>query len=190
MTINICSSALHVTLGMIHWPAADSEEGGETLPPLKSTKKKRNSFLISLFFHIWWLEMQNFLCSLRSPALFNIIINIILLKNFENNTCSYILSSFYMVTTGEVNFDMKMHNFCALKSLNCRNFRGGGFASWSPHQGYALDLTGDLGGPQTPRRISPPLTKKPGSAPVDWSRAVRGNKWNGSGWCVIWSCVS
>ena len=71
--------------------------------------------------------MQNFLGSLRSPALFNIIINITLLKNLENNTCSYILSSFYMaatVATWEGNFDMKMHDFLALKSLNCRSFRG------------------------------------------------------------------
>ena len=48
--------------------------------------------------------MQNFLGSFRSPALFNIIINITLLKNLENNTCPYILSSFYMaatVATGE-----------------------------------------------------------------------------------------
>ena len=52
--------------------------------------------------------MQNFL---RSPALFNIILNIALLKNLKNNTCSYILSSFYMVATGEGNFDMKMQDF-------------------------------------------------------------------------------
>ena len=114
--------------------------------------------------------MQNFLGSLRSPALFNIIINIALLKNLENITCSYILSSFYMVATGEDNFDMKMQDFWTLKSLNCRSFRGG-FVSLVPHQGSALDLTGDLGGPQnlgpqTPRQISPPLTQKPGSAPV------------------------
>ena len=58
--------------------------------------------------------MQNFLDSLRSPASFNIIINITLLKNLENNACSYILSSFYMaatVGTGEGNFDMKMQDF-------------------------------------------------------------------------------
>ena len=114
--------------------------------------------------------MQNFLGSLRSPALFNIVINrpITLLKNLENNTCSYILSSFYMaatVTTGEGNFDMKMHDFWALKLLNCMSFRGASPPPPGPHQGSALDLTGDLGGPQTPRRISPPLTQKPGSAP-------------------------
>ena len=108
--------------------------------------------------------MQNFLGSLRSPALFNIILNIALLKNLENNTCSYILSSFYMVATGEGNFDMKMQDFWTLKSLNCRSFRGA-LSPWSPHQGSALDLTGDLAGPQTPRQISPPLTPKPGSAP-------------------------
>ena len=55
--------------------------------------------------------MQNFLGSLRSPALFNIILNIALLKNLENNTCSYILSSFYTVATGEGNFAMKMQDF-------------------------------------------------------------------------------
>ena len=51
--------------------------------------------------------MQNFLGSLRSPALFYIIINITLHKDLENNTCSYNLSSFYMaatVATGEGNF--------------------------------------------------------------------------------------
>ena len=108
--------------------------------------------------------MQNFLGSLRSTALFNIILNIALLKNFENNTCSYILSSFYIVATGEGNFDTKMQDFWILKSLNCRSFRGAS-PPWSPHQDSALDLTGDLGGPQTPRQISPPLTPKPGSAP-------------------------
>ena len=108
--------------------------------------------------------MQNFLGSLRSQALFNIILNFALLKNLENNTCSYILSSFYMVLTGEGNFDMKMQDFWTLKSLNCRSFRGAS-PHWSPHQGSALDLTGDLGGPQTPRHISPPLTQKPGSVP-------------------------
>ena len=70
--------------------------------------------------------MQNFLGSLRSPALFNIILNIALLKNLENNTCSYILSSFYMVATGEGNFYLKIQDFWTLKSLNCRSFRGGG----------------------------------------------------------------
>ena len=71
--------------------------------------------------------MQNFLGSLRSPALFNIVININLLKNLENNTCSYILSSFYMAATavtGEGTFDMKMQDFGALKSLKCRSFQG------------------------------------------------------------------
>ena len=125
-------------------------KGRSPPPPLKSAKK---SVLISPFPHIWRLKMQNFLGSLRSTALFNIILNIALLKNLENNTCSYILSSFYMVATGEGNFDMKMQDFWTLKSLNCRSFRGA----------TALDLTGDLGGPQTPRQISPPLTQKPGS---------------------------
>ena len=129
-------------------------------------------FKFSPFPHIWWLKMQNFLGSLRSPALFNIILNIIaLLKNLQNNTCSYILSSFYMVATGEGNFDMKMQDFRTLKSLNCRSLRGASLP-WSPHQGSALDLTGDLGGPQTPRQISPPLTPKPGSAPASSQRVV------------------
>ena len=102
-------------------------------PPLKSTKK-RKSVLISPFPHISWLKMQNFLGSLRSPALINIILNIALLKNLENNTCSYILSSFYMVATGEGNFDMKMQDFWTLKSLNCRSFRGAS-PPWSPPPG-------------------------------------------------------
>ena len=65
---------------------------------------------------------------LRSPALFNIIFNITLLKNCENNTCSYTLSSFYIaatVATGEGNFDMKMQDFGALKSLNIAGASGG-----------------------------------------------------------------
>ena len=133
-------------------PVADSEGGGRDVrpPPPKIGKKKRKSVLISPFPNIWWLKMQNFLGSLRSPALFNIILNIALLKNLENNTCSYILSSFYMVATGEGNFDMKMQDFWTLKSLNCRSF----------------PPPGNLGGPQTPRQISPPLTQKPGSAPA------------------------
>ena len=43
--------------------------------------------------------MQFVLGSIRSPALFNIIINITLLKNLENITYSYILSLPYMAAT-------------------------------------------------------------------------------------------
>ena len=98
-------------------------------PPKIDPPKKRKSVLVLLFFHIWWLKMQDFPCSLRSPTLFNIIINIALLKDLENNICSYNLSSFYMagtVATGKGNFDMKIQDFRALKSLNCRSFPGGG----------------------------------------------------------------
>ena len=42
---------------------------------------------------------------------------------------------------------------------------GGALPPQSPHQGSALDRNGDLGGPQTPRRIWLPLTPKPGSSP-------------------------
>ena len=98
-------------------------KGRSPPPPLKSKKKIEKSVLISPFSHIWWLKMQNVLGPLRSPVLFNIILNIALLKNLENNTCSYILSSFYMVATGEGNFDMKMQDFWTLKSLNCRSLR-------------------------------------------------------------------
>ena len=83
--------------------------------------------------------------------------------------CIYILLSFYTTTTvvtGEGKFDIKMQGFKALKSLKCRSFRGEGANPPGPHQDSALDLTGDLGGPQTPRRTSPPLTPKPGSAPA------------------------
>ena len=59
------------------WPndlssVADSEglEGTFAPPPLKSAKKRKR-VLISLFFHSWWLKMQKFLGSLRSPVLFN-----------------------------------------------------------------------------------------------------------------------
>ena len=44
--------------------------------------------------------MQNFLSSLRSPALFNIIINITLLKNLENILLSSILHGSYGSDTG------------------------------------------------------------------------------------------
>ena len=84
--------------------------------------------------------MQNFLGSLRSPALFNIILNITLLENLENNTCSYFLSSFYMVATREGN----LHE-------NARFL--------DPKIAKLQELS------QTPRQISPPLTPKPGSAP-------------------------
>ena len=88
--------------------------------------------------------MQNFHGSLRSPALFNLIINITLLKNLENNTCSYILSSFNMAATaaaGEGNFDMKMQDFGVAKLQELPGV---------PPPRSALDLTGDLGGPKNP----------------------------------------
>ena len=122
---------MHITAGLKlnatinNISVADSEGGGRDVRPPPKIGKKRQSVLISPFPHIWWLKMQNFLGSLRSPALFNIILNIALLKNLKN-TCSYILSSFYMLATGEGNFDMKMQDFWTLKSLNCRSFRGGG----------------------------------------------------------------
>ena len=116
--------------------------------------------LLSLFLHIWWIKMQKKFC-LASLASFIYItllsIFITLFKNLENNTGSYILSSFYMaatVGTGEGNFDMKMQDFGALKIAELQELPEG-FAPLFPHQGSALDLTGDLGGPQTPRRISP-----------------------------------
>ena len=145
------------------WRIQRGAEG--TFAPSPKIRKKRKGVLISPFPHIWWLKMQNFLGSLRSPALFYIILNIALHKNLENNTCSYILSSFYMVATGEGYFDMKMQDFWTLKSLNCRSFRAKPPMPPPPHQGSALDLTGDLGGPQTPRQISPP------SNPKTWIRA-------------------
>ena len=120
----MCNNQNEVSMPLV-FTVADSEgrKGRSPPPPLKSAKK-RKSVLISTFPNIWWLKMQNFLGSLRSPALFNIILNIAILKNLENNTCSYVLSSFYMVATGEGNFDMKMQDFWTLKSLNCRSFRG------------------------------------------------------------------
>ena len=133
----------------------------------KHSAKKRKSVLISPFHHICWLKMQDSLASLRSPALFNIILNIASIKNLENDNCSYILSSFYMVATGEGNFDMKMQDFWTLKSLNRRSFRvlRPPTPPLIPNQGSALD--------QTPRQISPPLTQKPRSAPVKGGKILR-----------------
>ena len=94
----------------LQWRIQRGAEGTFAPPPPPKIGKKK-SVLISPFPHIWWLKIQNFLGSLRSPSLFNIILNIALLKNLENNICSYILSSFYMVAIGEGNFDMKMQDF-------------------------------------------------------------------------------
>ena len=60
----------------------------------------------------------------------------------------------YTVATGEGNFDMKMQDFGGPKIAKLQELS----PSLVPHKGSALDLTGDLGGPQTPRGISPPLT--------------------------------
>ena len=101
---------------------------GRSPPPPKIVPKKRKSSYFVIFPYLV-VKMQNFLGSLRSPALFNIIINITLLKNLQNNTCSYILSSFYLaatIATGEGKFDIKIQVFWTLKSLHCMSFRGGG----------------------------------------------------------------
>ena len=50
---------------------ADSEGAEEILPPPPKICKRRKSVLISLILHICWSKMQNFLGSLRSPALLN-----------------------------------------------------------------------------------------------------------------------
>ena len=52
--------------------------GGWDVPPSQNPQKKREKkkcYNFAIFFHnIWWLKMQNFLGSLRSPALLNNII--------------------------------------------------------------------------------------------------------------------
>ena len=75
----------------IKWLSVSDSEGGgggrDVRPPphqkrnRQKKKKKCHSLISRPFPHIWWLKMQNFLGSLRSPALFNIILNIALLKN-------------------------------------------------------------------------------------------------------------
>ena len=100
--------------------------------------------------------MQNFLGSLRSPTLYNIIIDILLLKNLENNTFSYILPSFY---TGEGNFDMKMQDLWALKSLNSRSFRAGSPPGVRPGPDWG------------PRRSPDPSPNFAPSNPKTWIRA-------------------
>ena len=42
---------------------------------------------------------------------------------------------------------------------------GGGLRPRGPYQGFDLDPLETLSGPQTPRRLSSPLTQNPGSAP-------------------------
>jgi hypothetical protein len=42
----------------------------------------------------------------------------------------------------------------------------GGLCPLGPYQGYTLDQLGSLSGPQTPRLLTPLLTKNPGSVPV------------------------
>ena len=153
--------------GCLQWriQRGGGAEGTFAPPPLKSAKEKKKKCFNP---HIWWLKMQNFLGPLRSLALFNIILNIAFLKNLENNTCSYmyILSSFYMVATGEGTFDMKMQDFWTLKSLNCRSFRGASPPPppWSP--------TGLRPGPDWgPRRSPGPSPNFAPSNPKTWIRA-------------------
>ena len=102
-SLPVCQQCKHTKSSSSVVPVADSEgaEGTFAPPPPKSAKK-RKSVLFSPFPNIWLLKMQKFLCSLRSPVLFNIILNIALLKNLENNTCSYILSSFYIPSDMEM----------------------------------------------------------------------------------------
>ena len=75
------------------WEVADTE-GAEGMfapppppPPKIGPKKREEVFYFRDFSIFGGNKMQNFLGSLRSPALFNIVINITLLKNLENNTC-------------------------------------------------------------------------------------------------------
>jgi hypothetical protein len=62
----------------------------------------------------------------------------------------------------------KMLQNCWRKSfLNTKNpgAFGGALPPVVPYQGSALNPLETLGGPQTPRRLSSPLTQNPGSAP-------------------------
>ena len=73
--------------------------------------------------------MQILLGPLRSQALFNNIIKAYPTLQFRKlYLYIYTLPSFYTastVATGEGKFDMKMQDFEAQKSLNCKSFRGG-----------------------------------------------------------------
>ena len=58
--------------------------------------------------------MQNFLGSLRSPALCNNLFKAYLTLRLEHNICTYIRLSFNKtntIATGEGKFDMKMQGF-------------------------------------------------------------------------------
>ena len=109
--------------------------------------------------------MQIFLGPLRSQALFNNIIKAFLTYQFRKlYLYIYILPSFYTaatVATGEGKFDMKMQDFEALKSLNCKSFRGA-----SPPCPRTRVPTGLDWRPKRSLDPSPnfaPLTPKPGS---------------------------
>ena len=76
--------------------------------------RKKISVIFSLFVHIWWLKcfFQNFLGSIRSPALFSNFIKVYIssLKRLEMYNYYYILRSFNMATTlptWEGNIDFK-----------------------------------------------------------------------------------
>ena len=146
------------------WQIHSGAEGTFAPPPLKSAKKKRcSAFTI---FPYLVVKMQNFLGTIRSPVLFNNIIDAYLtLKLRKLYVYIFILPSFYTTATeatGEGKFDVKMQDFRHYNRLIAWALGGGrGFAPppLLPNQGSALDLTGDLGGPQTSRQISPPLTR-------------------------------
>ena len=102
-------------------------EGTFAPPPPKIGKKKKRCSNFAIFPYLVVTNAKfSWLASLAS-VIQHYYQYYTLIKNLENITCSYILPLFYMsatVASREGNFDMKIQDFWALKSLNCRSFRG------------------------------------------------------------------
>ena len=111
MTIIFCCYSCRSTINK-YGPSGGFRGGrrGRSPPPLKSAKKKKKCSNFAIFpFLVVKNAKFSWLASLAN-VIYNIIIDILVLKNSVNNTFSYILPSFY---TGEGNFDMKMQDLWA-----------------------------------------------------------------------------
>ena len=132
----------------------DFRGGGEVRPPpLKSAKKTVKSVSnFAIIVAIWWLKLQNFLSSRRSPSLLKKINNIINIEKIPWHISLLNLHGSYCTGRGRLTW-YEMHDVKTLKKLNCRT---------------GLDVAGDFSGPQTPRRTSPSLIPQHGTVPVAW----------------------